>query len=63
MNTLRLENINLYAPYKVLQDPERRNNFYFVSDSGTRFDIDFTVNESIIPKVKPSSSYLKPLFP
>ena len=49
MNTLRLENINLRAPYKVLQDPERQNNFYFVSDSDTRFDIDFTVNESIIP--------------
>ena len=49
MNTLRLENINLHAPYRVLQDPERRNNFYFVSDSGARFDIDFTVNESIIP--------------
>ena len=49
MNTLRLEIINLHAPYKVLQDPERHNNFYFVSDSGARFDIDFTVNESIIP--------------
>jgi len=24
MNTLRLENINLHAPYKVLQDPERQ---------------------------------------
>ena len=49
MNTLRLENINLHAPYKVLQDPARQNNFYFVSASGTRFDIDFTINESIIP--------------
>ena len=49
MNSLRLENINLHAPYRVLQDPERLNNFYFVSDSGARFDIDFTINESIIP--------------
>ena len=49
MNTLRLENINLHAPYRVLQDPERHNNFYFVSDSGARFDIDFTINESVIP--------------
>ena len=49
MNTLRLKNINLHAPYKVMQDPERHNNFYFVSDYGTRFDIDFTVNDSIIP--------------
>jgi len=49
MNTLRLKNINLQAPYRVLQDPEKHNNFYFVSDSGIRFDIDFTVNDSIIP--------------
>ena len=25
MNTLRLENINLHAPYRVMQDPERDN--------------------------------------
>ena len=49
MNTLRLKNINLHAPYRVMQDPERNNNFYFVSDSGARFDIDFTINESVIP--------------
>ena len=41
MNTLRLENINLQAPYKVLQDPEKHNNFYFVSDSGIRFIEEF----------------------
>ena len=49
MNTLRLENINLHAPYRVMQDPERHNNFYFVSDSDARFDIDFAENDSIIP--------------
>lgn len=49
MNTLRLEIINLYAPYRVMLDPEKNNNFYFVSDSGARFDIDFTVNDSVIP--------------
>ena len=49
MNTLRLENINLHAPYRVMQDPERHNNFYFVSASGARFDIDFAENDSIIP--------------
>lgn len=32
-----------------MQDPVRQNNFYFVSDSGVRFDIDFTINEAIIP--------------
>ena len=49
MNKLRLVSINLHAPYKVMQDPERDNNFYFVSESGARFDIDFTANESVIP--------------
>ena len=49
MITLRLENINLHAPYRVMQDPEKNNNFYFVSDSGARFDIDFAVNDSVIP--------------
>ncbi len=49
MNTLRLDNINLHAPYKVMQDPVRHNNFYFDRDSGVRFDIDFTINEAIIP--------------
>ena len=49
MITLRLENINLHAPYRVMQDPEKHNNFYFVSDSGARFDIDFAVNHSVIP--------------
>ena len=42
MNKLRLENINQHAPHRVMQDPVRHNNFYFVSDSGARFDIDFT---------------------
>ena len=49
MKELRLKIINLHAPYMVMQDPEKHNNFYFVSDSGTRFDVDFTNNDSIIP--------------
>ena len=53
MNTLRLENINLHAPYRVMQDPERHNNFYFVSDSGARFDIDFAENDSPPPPPAP----------
>ena len=32
-----------------MQDPEREFNFYFVSDTGTRFDIDFVFNDSIVP--------------
>ena len=31
MQILRLNNINLHAPYKVMQDPEKEFNFYFVS--------------------------------
>ena len=49
MQILRLNNINLHAPYKVMQDPEKEFNFYFVSDTGTRFDIDFVFNDSIVP--------------
>ena len=33
MNKLRLVSINLHAPYKVMQDPERDNNFHFVMSS------------------------------
>ena len=32
MNTLRLENINLHAPYRVLQDPERSGEFVTVTE-------------------------------
>ena len=49
MNALRLEKINGQAPYKVIQDPERLYNFYLISESGGRFDIDFTFNDAIIP--------------
>ena len=30
MQILRLNNINLHAPYKVMQDPEREFNFQVV---------------------------------
>jgi hypothetical protein len=49
MNALRIETINGKAPYRVTQDPERNNNFYLISDSGVRFDIDFTYNDAVIP--------------
>ena len=60
MNTLRLENINLHAPYRVLQDPERHNNFYFVSDSGARFDRKQVFSAFAAPKFASfrNSSYL-----
>lgn len=38
MNSLRLVNINLHAPYRVMEDPQRPNNYYFVSDGGTKFE-------------------------
>lgn len=48
MNTLRLEIINLHAPYRVMQDPVKHNNFYFVSDSGA---ISFSRFSAILPPI------------
>ena len=41
MNTLRLENINLHAPYKVWQDAENKSLYLFETDSGLKYDISF----------------------
>lgn len=49
MKALRLEAINQNAPYRVTQDPERLYNFYLISDSGIRFDVDFMFNDAVIP--------------
>ena len=49
MEELRLERINQIAPYKVKRDPEKPFDFYLVSDNGTRFDVDFTPNDAVIP--------------
>ena len=44
MNTLRLNVINLHAPYKVLQRSGKPNYYYFVSDAGVEFNIDFRLD-------------------
>ena len=49
MNSLRLVNINFHAPYRVMEDPEHPHKYYFVSDGGTKFEIDFTPNDSVLP--------------
>ena len=49
MNRLRLNIINLHAPYRVWQKPEKPNHYYFISDSGAIFNIDFTLNNAFVP--------------
>ena len=44
MNALRLKIINLHAPYKVWQKSGKPDHYYFVSDSGVEFNIDFMLN-------------------
>ena len=46
MNTLNLENINLKAPYTVLEREDKQHEFYFWSDFGIVYDISFTPNDS-----------------
>lgn len=47
MNTLRLESINLHAPYRVWQTQED-SHFYFQTDTGIQYDIVFSPDTSII---------------
>lgn len=39
MNTLRLEIINLYAPYTVKQREDKPQHYYFRTDYGVEYDI------------------------
>ena len=48
MNTLRLENINLHAPYKVWQDAENKSLYLFETDSGLKYDISFMPDNAFI---------------
>ena len=48
MNTLRLENINLHAPYKVWQEIGVKSLFLFETDSGLRYDISFMPDSAFI---------------
>ena len=59
MNKLNLKNINLQAPYTVHEREDKQHEFYFWSDFGIVYDINFTPNDSIIPSgalVAPSKS-------
>jgi hypothetical protein len=49
MNKLNLKNINLKAPYTVLERENKQHEFYFWSDFGIVYDISFVPNDSIIP--------------
>ena len=49
MNTLRLNIINLHAPYRVWQKPSKPDHYYFVSDSGVEFNIDFKLDYAFVP--------------
>lgn len=42
MNTLRLEIINLHAPYRVKQREDKPQNYYFKTDYGVEYDISLT---------------------
>ena len=49
MNTLRLNIINLHSPYKVWQKSGKPDHYYFVSDSGVEFNIDFKLDNAFVP--------------
>ena len=50
MNTLRLNIINLHAPYRVWQKSGKPDHYYFVSDSGVEFNIDFKLDYAFVPR-------------
>ena len=49
MNTLRLDIINLHAPYRVKQREDKLQNFYFKTDYGVEYDISMEEDFSIVP--------------
>lgn len=49
MNKLNLENINKKAPYVVHERENKLNEFYFWSDFGIVYDINFSPNYSVVP--------------
>ena len=49
MITLRLNIINLHAPYRVWQKSGKPDHYYFVSDSGVEFNIDFKLDYAFVP--------------
>jgi hypothetical protein len=49
MNTLRLEIINLHAPYRVKQREDKPQHYYFRTDYGVEYDICLEEDFSIVP--------------
>lgn len=49
MNTLRLDIINLHAPYRVRQRDEKPQTYYFKTDFGIEFNISLEEDFSIVP--------------
>jgi hypothetical protein len=49
MNTLRLEIINLHAPYRVKQREDKPQDYYFRTDYGVEYDISLEEDFSIVP--------------
>ena len=49
MNTLRLEIINLHAPYRVKQREDKPQDYYFKTDYGVEYDISLEEDFSIVP--------------
>lgn len=50
MNQLRLNVVNLHAPYRVWQKSGKPNHYYFVTDTGVEFNIDFTLDYAFVPR-------------
>jgi len=51
MNTLRLEIINLHAPYRVKQREDKPQHYYFRTDYGVEYDICLEEDFSIVSAV------------
>jgi hypothetical protein len=49
MNTLRLDIINLHAPYRVKQREDKPQHYYFRTDYGVEYDISLEEDFSIVP--------------
>ena len=49
MNTLRLDIINLHAPYRVKQREDKPQTYYFKTDFGIEFNISLEEDFSIVP--------------
>ena len=49
MNTLRLDIINLHAPYRVRQRDDKPQTYYFKTDFGIEFNISLEEDFSIVP--------------